>query len=240
MSLTASGLIASSLRVLGVLANGENPSANEQSDALTALNQLIDTWSTQQLLIPSKIREVFPLVAGQQTYTMGVGGTFNTTRAMKIENALIQLESNSPLIEIPMRILTKEEYASIILKTMESTFPLYLYDDGAYPLNNISVWPVPNAGVNNLVFYSWKPLAEFATITTQVSLPPGYERALKYALALELAPEYGKAISELTMALAVDSKADIKRMNYRPHYLQVDQELRAKPAVWNWMTGEPT
>jgi len=224
MALTAAALIAASLRTIGVLASGENPSANEQTDALTALNDLIDSWSTEQLLIPNKLREVFPLV---------------TNRAQRIENCLIQLAGNTPVLEIPMKILNKDEYASIIIKPLASTFPLYMYAEQAYPLDNLNFWPVPNTGVNNVVLYSWKPLAELALITTVLSLPPGYERALKFALAVELAPEFGKALSDNVAALAIESKAAIKRMNYRPNYLMVDKEIRAKPAVWNWLTGEP-
>jgi len=114
-----------------------------------------------------------------------------------------------------------------------------MYAEQAYPLDNLNFWPVPNTGVNNVVLYSWKPLAELALITTVLSLPPGYERALKFALAVELAPEFGKALSDNVAALAIESKAAIKRMNYRPNYLMVDKEIRAKPAVWNWLTGEP-
>lgn len=239
MARTASQLIADSLRILGVLASGETPSATEQSDALRSLNDLIDSWSNEQLLIPNKVREVFPLVAGQQTYTMGSGGNFNTTRAQRIENALIQLAQNSPVLEIPMAVLTKEQYQAIILKTLESTFPLYMYAEGTYPLDNLNFWPVPNTAVNNVVLYSWKPLADLANINTSLSLPPGYERALKYGLAIELSSEYGKTPSDTTVALAIESKAEIKRMNFRPEFLQVDKELRAKPAVWNWMTGDP-
>lgn len=240
MAMTASALIASSLKIIGVLASGESPSNNEASDALITLNDLIDSWSNEQLLIPNKVREVFPLVSGQQSYTMGVGGNFNTARAQKIENAIIQLAQNSPVIELPMKILNQDEYASIILKTLASTFPLYVYADGSYPLDSLSFWPVPNTTVNNVVLYSWKPLADLTSLTTTLSLPPGYQRALKYALALELAPEYGKMLSEQAVELAVQSRAAIKRMNVEPAYLQVDKELRAKPAVWNWMTGEPT
>ena len=91
--------------------------------------------------------------------------------------------------------------------------------------------------VNTLVLDSWKPLSTLAALTTSLSLPPGYERALRYALALELAPEYGRQVSEIVMAAAVESKAAIKRMNIAPAYLQVDDALRARPAAWNWMTG---
>lgn len=238
MSMKASDLIASSLRLIGVLASGENPSSNEQNDALASLNSLIDSWSNEQLLIPNKVREVFPLVGGQQTYTMGTGGDFNTSRAQEIENCLIQFAQTSPVAELPIKILTKDEYQGVIVKTLQSTFPLYVYNDGAYPLDNLNFWPVPSTSGNNVVLYSWKPLSQLATSTTSISLPPGYERALKYALAIELAQEYGKVLPETTIALAIESKAGIKRINYRPSYLQVDKALQSTRGTWNWITGD--
>lgn len=239
MAYTAGSLISSSLRLIGVLASGETETANESTDGLNSLNDLLDSWSTESLLIPNKVREVFALVASQQTYTMGAGGNFDTPRPQRIETALLQLTSNSPVIELPMKILTKDQYAGILIKTNASTFPLYLYSDQAYPLTTISVWPVPNS-INDLVLYSWKPLANLAALTTSISLPPGYQRALRYNLAIELASEYGRAVPEVVMAIAVEAKAAIKRMNFEPKYLRVDDPLQAKPAVWNWMTGEPT
>lgn len=237
---TALTLISSSLRLVGVLASGETASAAEANDALAALNDLIDSWSTQNGLIPNKVREVFPLVVGQQTYQMGTGAAdFNTTRPIKIENALIQLTGNSPVLEIPMRNLTKDQYAGIILKTITSTFPLHMYADGAYPLDNINVYPVPSAACS-IVLYSWKPLTELAALTSSLSLPPGYQRALRYALAIELAPEFGKQVPEAVIAIAEQAIADIKRINFQPSYLRVDGALQAKPAVWDWRTGEPT
>ncbi len=236
--MTGQELIASSLRLIGVLASGETPSNAEATDGLTALNDVIESWSNEQLLIPDKVREVFPLVANQRVYTMGIGGNFNTSRAMEIENCLIQLVANSPVLELPMEILNKDQYASILLKTMTSDFPLYMYNDGNYPLDNINIFPVPTSSANNIVLYSWKPLTAIATLTTSLSVPPGYKRALRYALALELSSEYGKTLSDTTIAQAIESKAVIKRTNAKPYYLQVDQAIRATPAVWDWRTGE--
>lgn len=237
--MTARDVINSSLRLLGVLASGEAASSTEASDALNAMNDMIDTWSTENLLIPNKVRESFPLVANQQTYTMGSGANFNTTRPMKIENALLQISGSSPLLEIPMKVITKDEYAGIILKGTTSTYPLYLFSDNANPSTNISVWPVPTA-INNLILYSWKPLSDLSTLSTTISLPPGYQRALRYNLAVDLSAEYGRQVPEAVATIAIESKAAIKRMNFEAKLLRVDDELMAKPAVWNWMTGEPT
>lgn len=237
---TALTLIASSLRLLGVLASGETPAASEANDGLSSLNDLIDSWSTQNGLIPNKVREVFPLVVNQQAYQMGPGAAdFNTSRAIKIENGLVQLNTTSPVIELPMHNLTKDQFAGIILKGITSTFPLNFYAEGTFPNDTINVWPIPSAACS-IVLYSWKPLAELAALTTALSLPPGYQRALRYALAIELAPEYGKQVPEAVLAIAEQALADVKRINFRASYLRVDDALTAKDSVWNWRTGEPT
>ncbi len=237
--MTAGDLINTSLRILGTLSSGETASAAESTDGLNTLNRLIDSWSNENLLIPNKVREVFALVANQQTYTMGTGGNFNTPRAQRIENTIIQLATNSPVLELPMKMLTKDEYASIILKTNTSAFPIYMYNDHAYPLDSINVWPVPTSSANNIVLYSWKPLAILSTLTTALSLPPGYQRALSFALAIDLSSEYGRAVTQIVADMAIESKAAIKRINHRAPLLQVDDALRANPSIFNWYTGEP-
>lgn len=236
--MTASDLINSSLRLIGILASGETASASESSDALTTLNNLIDSMSNENLLIFNNARETFPLVAGQQTYTIGTGGNFNTSRPQKVVNALIQPPNNTPVIELPMKILNQDEYANVLIKTLQSTFPLYLYVDGSFPLDNINVWPVPSVTCN-IVLYSWKPLANIANLTTALSLPPGYARMLQFNLAIDLAAEYGRQLMEPVPTIAVESKAVLKRKNATPQYLQVDEALQAVPATWNWLTGDP-
>jgi hypothetical protein len=234
---TGPDIINSSLRIIGALATSEVPSAGEANDALNSLNDMIDSWSNENLMAYTKVREVFPLVSGQQTYTMGAGGNFNTSRAQRIENALIQPPNMSTALEIPMKILNKDQYAGILIKPLQSTFPLYIYAEGAYPLDNINVWPVPNTTCN-IALYSWKTINNL-TLTTTLSLPPGYQRALRYNLAVDLAQEYGRMLSEDVKAIAIESKSVLKRKNTTPSYLRVDESLQSKSAVWNWMTGEP-
>ena len=53
MATTASDQINRALRLLGVLAEGETPSAETSQDALIALNQMIDSWSTERLSVYS-------------------------------------------------------------------------------------------------------------------------------------------------------------------------------------------
>src|SRR5690242_5956509 len=82
---TSLDLIKSALRLAGVLGTGETPSAAEGQDALVILNQMLDSWNAERLMIYTVARQVFSLVANKQAYTLGSGGDFDTPRPPKIE-----------------------------------------------------------------------------------------------------------------------------------------------------------
>ena len=61
---------------------------------------------------------------------------------------------------------------------------------------------------------------------------------LRYNLAVELAPEYGRPLSEQVAIGATKSMAAIKRMNSKPLYLKTDAPVARKTRTFNWLTGE--
>lgn len=220
-----------------MIAEGQTPSANTTNDALTSLNDLLDSWSNESLITFPILREQlsFASAGAKQVYTWGTGGDLNSARPMRIQTAAIQLNSSSPSVELPMDILNEDQYAAVILKGTTSSFPLCVYIDDAYPTRSINVWPVPTDTTNNLILYSQKPLVS-AALSTPLSLPPGYQRALRFNLAIELGPEFGRPVPQEVIALAEQSKAAIKRNNKKPAYLQVDGAIRSASGVYNWRT----
>lgn len=234
---TAADLIKSSLRLIGAIASGETPTAAEQADAFAVLNQMLDSWSTQELAIYAKVREEFSLTAGQQLRTMGASGNFATTRPVLIEAATIEDQSSSGTPEYPLDIIYVQQWAGITQKSLESTFPQTLYVEDTYPNLNLYFWPVPSAA-NKVVLYSLKPLTAFASTATTISYPPGYEEALRYNLAIRLAPEFGLNASPDVVALAMEFKANIKRKNIKPEFLKCDGALLSNNHSYNIYRGE--
>lgn len=230
--MTVRDLISGSLRLIGALASGETPSGIESSDALSVLNDMLDAWSTDGYLINEIKRETFPLIPNQQTYTIGVGGDFNTARPTELVE--VSVEQNG--IELPIRVLNTQEWSQITYKATKSTLPQKLYAEGSFPLEKINLWPIPNV-TNNLIIYSLKPLTNYSSVNDTISAPAGYARAMRYNLALELAPEYGKEPSALVLQAAIDSKADIKRINMQPVYLTSDAIGLTSKKSFNWLTG---
>ena len=64
-----------------------------------------------------------------------------------------------------------------------------------------------------------------ANLTDVVNLPPGYEQVLIYNLAIMLADEWGKDISNSIATIAMQGKSRIKRANFRKLVLGMDRAL---------------
>lgn len=234
---TARDIIEGGMRLIGVLATGETASAEEAADGLSSLNDMLDSWSIEGLIVHAVTREEFTLTPSTGAYTMGSGGTLNTTRPFRIERACLEVQDADPY-EIPMTELTVDQWAEVALKSLQSDIPTSIYVEGTFPLMTINLWPVPSAA-EKLVLYSLKPLTQFAGLTTAVSLPPGYAKALKYGLALELAPEYGRDPSALVIEGAAEAKGNIKRANMKPRLMGCDSALaQRKGSGFDYRTGE--
>lgn len=234
--MTVRDLINGSFRLLGVLASGESPSSQEQTDAFNALNDLVDSLSNNRLFIYNITEESFSFLTSKQTYTMGPSGDFDTTRPQKIENVNIVV-SGTEDFELPMKLINKDEWAQIKVKTVDSPLPRRIYPDYAYPLINLNFWPIPST-TNSVKIWSWKAIADFATVDTTLSLPPGYQRLLRYNLALELAPEYGVTPSNEVREIARKSIQEIEAMNLGPQYLDCDPAVLGSSKAFNYYTGD--
>lgn len=229
---TVRDLIKRSLRLINAVPSGETPSADEFTDAFTVLKDMLASWSTEKLIINAKVREEFPLVASQGSYTMGDTGDFDTVRPMQIEGASV-LENGA---EIPIEILNLDQWQAVAQKDMSGSRPAKLFAEGTSPLETINIWPVPSS-VITLFLYSHKPLTDFASVNDDIEFPPGYARAISYNLAIELCPEFGKSATAEIIKIADESKGNIKRMNIKSTYLEVDPALLGNRR-FNILTGE--
>lgn len=232
---TVRDLITGSLRLLGAVASGEAPAPNELADGLSVLNEMIDSWSNESLMVYAQVRESFLLTAAQASYTIGTGGNFNTSRPTALDIASIEIQTN-PLNEIAVEILNLAQWSEIAVKSTTGAIPTKIYLEDTFPLATVNLWPVPSVP-NKLILYSTKPLSGFASINDVVILPPGYAKALRYGLAIELAPEYAKQLDQSVVAGAIGSKAALKVINSEPNYLETDPALVVRGRSFNWRTG---
>lgn len=235
----ASDLINGALRLLGVIASGETPATNESTDALFALNGILESWQNQELLSWEQQRVNISLTAGQRVYVVPGDAAFTGVPRPKSVHAAgytIITVAGGANVEYPLKVLTDAEYRLIPAKGLTSTYPQALYYESSVPAGLIQLWPVPTASNLTLSLYIDPGFPQYA-LTDTVALPPGYPRALRYMLAVELAPEYGKTPPAAVVQIALDAMQWMKNVNVRPEKMRA-KNFPAKRGFWDYMLGE--
>lgn len=235
---TVRQLVNGAARLINVVQQNEALSGDNLDTALYALNSMVDSWSNNRLMIYSIKEYVFPLT-GAPSYTLGAGGDWDVPRPMKIETAYARLQPGSPQeLDIAMQPLTVLQYAGIAVKNTPSTFPFAYYDNNNYPLRTVELFPIPT-GPASIVLWLREPLLDLTNLDAEINYPPGYERAFRFNLAIELAPEFGKSCSSEVIARANNSILEIERLNSVPMYMKGDGGMTrsGRNRYFNWITG---
>ena len=309
-------IVSRALKDIGALEAGETPSADAAQDAFDMMNDMIDQWSNESMMVTYKTEMIFPIVQGQTQYTIGPGGqigavftgsitnnvltvtaissgaiglgmtlsgtgiasgttivafgtgaggnineagtyilnTYQTVssstinaywqRPLSINSAFVRINTNSngmPInnggLDYPISILNFDQYEMIGLKTLNGPWPKALYYQPTELLGNIFVWPNPSQGEMHI--FADTLFSRYSTLADQITLPQGFNNALRWCLAERLMPMYGKAsqtqIAMIT-AFAAQSKATIKRTNMKPpqvsRFDEVITSSRSKDAGW--------
>jgi hypothetical protein len=211
MSTTAGDQINAALRLIGQLAEGETPSAATSQDALAAMNQMIDSWNTDRLLVYTTETQEFLWPPGFEEQTLGPTGDFVGNRPVFVDDATYFKDPGTN-VSYGIKLINQQQYNGIALKNVTSTYPQVMYVNNEFPNIRIKVYPVPTIALT-FYFVSIQELTKPASLSTTLSFPPGYLRAFKYNLALEIANEFGVEPLPQVQRIAMDSRRKIKRVN---------------------------
>lgn len=231
---TAGDLINGALRLIGVLAEGEIPSADTSNDCLVAFQQMVDSWNTERLSVYTTQTELFTWPASQASRTIGPTGDFATVRPVSIDDSTYFVVNG---LSYNLELINQAQYNGIALKTSTSTWPNVLWVDNSFPDMTLNVYPVPT-GATQWHIVTVKPLVDPATLITVISLPPGYLRAFRYNLACELAPEFGVEPSGQVVRIAIASKRTIKRINNPGDIMSMPATLVSNTGRFNIFSGQ--
>lgn len=219
------------MRLATILASGETPTADEANDGLKSLNDILENWSLEALSVWQTDNFTGTLKPGQATYTIGPGGDFNTVRPIRIGLSYSTVNG----ADFQMTEWGLEEYNAVAVKNIGGIAQRFVYLN-EYPLGQLILYPVP--AVASTASFAVDRLLTFPlTLASVLSFPPGYEKALRYTLATNLAPEYGVNPPPAVASIAVSSKADLKRANKKRVVAAYDQTLLGEPAFAYWQRG---
>lgn len=191
--LTRDQIINGALRIVGALAQGESPTADMVTEAAEALNIMVKAWAADGMPLWAIKETTVPLTATAQ-YQIGLTKTINTAKPLKIIQAFVRDTTSD--VDVPMTIVTKDEYNRLGNKTSTGT-PIQLYYEPLLDYGIMYVYPLPDTSAISdkeiHIFYQ-RPFQDFDASTDNPDFPQEWYDALKFGLADRIAVEYGVPI----------------------------------------------
>jgi hypothetical protein len=228
---TVGDIIRSSFKKIGVLAGGEAMPADEGADALSTFQMMISAWSNETLMIPLSTVITHTLMPQYSEYTIGIydgvlpipDNHIETVRPQAYLSTFIRSVDGA---DYPVKTMTQDMWTRISRKDTVSR-PSRMYIRDGYPMDTLllSSAPYENEVLHLQIQQPLEGFIQNNALVDTLIVPSGYEQALIYNLAIELAPEYGKQVDQIVFGMAQKSKANIKRMNANIPRLRVDKGL---------------
>jgi hypothetical protein len=240
LSRSATDFIKSALRLVGALRSGLNLSAAELTDCQTVLNDMLDAFSAERIMIPCTViqtldqnQNTLSLVANQQSYLLGnVNQTedFLLARPARVERvSILYSASQSTPVELPMEMLDDVKWQGIANKSVTSILPQSCFVDSSmdvFPDMKLYFWPVPTQ-TNPVILYLWQALQQFPDLQSKFFFPPAYAEMLRYQLAVRLAAEFPCDLKkfQLVEKLADNAKSRVAGINVHPLEAVCDEAI---------------
>lgn len=203
-TVTRDEIITIALRKLGVLEIGSSPDAATISNASMSLNLLIKQFSTDGLKLWKISEIIVPLTNNQTSYTLGGASStlmydsLNPTVAitdkpLKVIQGFYRNKQVTPYIDIPVMVLSKQEYNVLGSKFSTGTANTIFYDPRK--LNGVLyvyLTPDLNAQTNlELHIVAQMPLDDLTSALGVPDFPNEWMNCLMWNLADQLSLEYG-------------------------------------------------
>lgn len=205
-SVTRNDVIQSSLRLLGVLEEGAQPTAQAIENASMVLNMLLKDWMTDGIKLWTIHEMVIPLVNNQTSYTIGpaAGNDVIADKPLRLIQSFLRNTSVSPNVDLPMTIISEQEYNILGAKKNTGTINTVFYKP--YLVHGeLKVFLTPNSSTvadYELHINVQKPIQDITTANQTFDFPSEWYQCLRWGLAAELAADYGLPLDKLAGIVA--------------------------------------
>ena len=258
---TTRELLNGAHRLLGLVNSGNVLPEAVYQDNLIALNQMIDSWNTERLAVFCTQTQTYNWDPGARVRTLGPTGDFTLILGTQLNDPMSTQNDNFigidgvPASQRPIlledstffrdpatnvsygiKFINQQQYNGIAVKTVSSTYPQVMWVNMTFPNITMTVYPVPTK-LLEFYFVSVQPLTTPVTLETDLEFPPGYLRAFRYNLALELAPEFNVEPSSEVRRIAMYSKRNLKRINNPDDVMAMPYSLMARRNRYNIYAG---
>lgn len=183
-------IIESAYRIAGITAEGEVPTTDQYTYGATALNMMVKAFQIDGMPLWAIKSYSIDLTLSSASYRIGNGETVDTPKPLKIIQAFNHNTSTN--IDIPMRILTRDEYNRLGNKTITGN-PIQIYYDPQNSYGDLYVFPTADANAvsyNQIKIFYQRPFEDFDASTDEPDFPQEWYEAVTWGLAYRLAAEY--------------------------------------------------
>jgi hypothetical protein len=195
---TVKAVLTKALKVAKVVGLGREAGGSIIIDALGYMNDMLSVWSNKPNAIHFITRETLTLTASDGDYSIGTGATLNTTRPIQIFDSTMTVSGS----EYPVKIKERRDYDCIADKTTTGR-PHMMYYEPTAPYGTLYFYFVPDSNYT-LNLKSLKPFPTYA-LADDMGLPPGYEAAIVYNLAMVLGDIIGKPLTQVNAGIAAST-----------------------------------
>lgn len=213
-------MVISSLISIGEKGIGDTLTSAEGTHYLNKFNTFLEGLSQERMMVYQITTDSFSLSANTSTYTIGTNGTVNVARPNRIVSAYLRDSAN---YDHEIKVVGYDTYWDIGSKQQTATYPEVLYYDNSFSATSTGTLhfaPVPTEA-NTVFLNSWKQFTTAAHLSTNVLLPPGYQRMLESNFAMECAPGSIEPPASL-IKIARESRAAIKSFNAPDTIMRLD------------------
>lgn len=226
-SLTARQVITDSLEDLGILSAGEAPTAEDAAKAMRKLNMLLKSWQ--------KYENLWRLTEGSQALS---NSTFSYSLSPVPHRVVAMRYRDSNSNDLPMTLLTREEYYDLPNKSVDSA-PSEYYVDYQRSTVTVYLWQCPSSvTTESLQFTYQKKFDDIDSLDNDIEVRAEHLKMLSENLSVALGPSFGRvssarfaelkdaAIVGLEQALDEDREDEIR---FVPGYRSMGMGSRTTP-----------
>jgi hypothetical protein len=182
-----STIIYAALKELNAVDSGAPGDASLMADGLELLNNIFDDWNGERGKVYADSFLSFTITPNLNPHTIGpTAATWTMTqRPVTIEGIQVVLSTGNPVPYVYLRPRDAAWWQRNPSPTVTANYPTDFYYDPTWttaaPNGSVFMWPVPTTAYPVQVWT--RILLAQLTMNQQISLPPGYNYALRMELA---------------------------------------------------------
>ena len=204
-------VINGALRALGVLRAGDSVENDPtlEADCAEALNLMLKSWQNLGIQLWTRKQQTVPFTTATSSVNFKTpGGGVNIAPPLRIIDAYRKDTSS----DVPMTLLSRLDYDQLSNKASNGVPTQFFYDYQATE-GTLYVWPAASSNTNIVVTYH-KPFDDMDSNVDSLDFPQSWQEAVKWNLAMRLAPEFGRQVTQEIAILATQTLSNAQEAGY--------------------------